>query len=538
MSDLSIMSLTVADALTIYPLSEGRLIAGAGGVSRVLRSVNVMDCPDIADWINPGDMLFTTAYIFKDSPGEAVKLLQKLADREAAGLGVKVGRFWSQIPEELIEEADRLQFPLIELPFQFAFSDQMSALFRTEFQKKTKTMRMIMEKQRRLMQFALRHERGDIFHALADILGHPVAVIGSRGHILHRSGSWSEARLLKGWPWETEFHWVNTMDGRVCRIPLMHDGDCCGYLLVMPETWEAAKLEEGLFQQAAEILSFYMSSDYLGSLDHSALDELETVLNRYLQKKVPLDYFMDHAEKCGLSFLSDSYQCVLTSIVEKDERSRKDLMLKQVRQELQYHPKLRKLNGRHFFVDEGLLSVYSVPLQEVERVDEVAHLLSNHFYADTAMNGASPRFFISTIKAGPEALREAFEECVETRRLAERFTLSETVLRFDTVQFVYLFEYVPVERMKRFCNYMLKPLLQKEDCSQMIRTLEVFVENDGQINETARQLYLHRNTVAYRLEKISDLLQVDLKKTDDLLRLRLVFMFRSFLDYGQGWDVR
>ena len=63
----------------------------------------------------------------------------------------------------------------------------------------------------------------------------------------------------------------------------------------------------------------------------------------------------------------------------------------------------------------------------------------------------------------------------------------------------------------------------------MIRTLEVFIRNDGQVSEAAKQLFIHRNTVTYHLEKISDLLQVDFKKVNDLLKLKAVFLFRQFL---------
>nr|WP_246362035.1 helix-turn-helix domain-containing protein [Paenibacillus alba] len=67
----------------------------------------------------------------------------------------------------------------------------------------------------------------------------------------------------------------------------------------------------------------------------------------------------------------------------------------------------------------------------------------------------------------------------------------------------------------------------------MIRTLEVFIRNDGQVSEAAKQLFIHRNTVTYRLEKISDLLQVDFKKVNDLLKLKAVFLFRQFLHARQ-----
>jgi len=40
---------------------------------------------------------------------------------------------------------------------------------------------------------------------------------------------------------------------------------------------------------------------------------------------------------------------------------------------------------------------------------------------------------------------------------------------------------------------------------------------------------VHRNTVTYRMEKVGSLLQMDFKKTNDLLKLKLVFTFRKFV---------
>ncbi|MEI7027116.1 helix-turn-helix domain-containing protein [Paenibacillus sp. y28] len=61
-------------------------------------------------------------------------------------------------------------------------------------------------------------------------------------------------------------------------------------------------------------------------------------------------------------------------------------------------------------------------------------------------------------------------------------------------------------------------------------TLETFIEHDGQIAEAAKQLYIQRNTAAYRLEKISELLGIDFKKVNDLLRLKLAFLFRHRIE--------
>ncbi len=157
------MNMTVEQALSVYPLSEGRLIAGRDGAARIVKSVNVMDAPDITEWIKDGEMLFTTAYVMKDRPEEAIDLLRKLHARGSAGLGIKLGRFWTNVPQSIVEEADRLGFPLIELPYQFTFSDQMNGLFHAELERNTRSLQRLLEKQKKLMQFALGAQSDSMF---------------------------------------------------------------------------------------------------------------------------------------------------------------------------------------------------------------------------------------------------------------------------------------------------------------------------------------------------------------------------------------
>jgi len=63
----------------------------------------------------------------------------------------------------------------------------------------------------------------------------------------------------------------------------------------------------------------------------------------------------------------------------------------------------------------------------------------------------------------------------------------------------------------------------------MLDTLEAYFEHDGQINAIAKKLFVHRNTVLYRMEKISELLGLDFRKTGDLLKLKLALTFRQQL---------
>jgi purine catabolism regulator len=531
------MHLTVREALTIYPLSEAKLIAGREGDSRIVKSVNVMDAPDIADWIKAGEMLFTTGFAIKDHAEDGIMLIRKLNQRGAAGLGIKLGRFLSTLPAEITAEADRLHFPLIEMPFQFTFSDQMNALFQAEYRRNTEVLRNVLEKQKRLMQFALKQDDFlNMFHIIAGILGYPMAVVGSNGNILYNTTSWRVEQILHQWPWKGAAGWIHASRERAYRITLQLQEETLGSLLIMPDDVLLAKVEEGLFHQAAEMLSHHMALTFRDHVEASLRKDLQTGLDQYLEGKVMLEELLQIAETSGVKLINGSYQCVwATQRSESGSEVRKgvSVRLKELRKELMSLKNPKGVQAHFFYVGDGLLSIYSTSSQAEALPEDELTLLLSKYAAEGALEGEDRQyeFYVSRMKAKPEDLKEAYEECLETYRLSRKLELKDKVLHVETIEFAILFQNVPAEVMESYCQKVLQPLLEKDaDYSQeMIRTLEVFIRNDGQVNEAARQLFIHRNTVTYRLEKISDLLQVDFKKVNDLLKLKLVFMFRHFL---------
>ncbi|WP_211748306.1 PucR family transcriptional regulator [Paenibacillus sp. Marseille-Q4541] len=527
------MQLTVNEALAIYPLSEAKLVAGAQGTTRLLKSVNVMDAPDIADWIKSGELLFTTAFVMKDSEEEAVLLLRKLNERGCAGLGVKLGRFWQHIPDQIIAEANNLGLPLIELPFQFTFSDQMNALFKAEYERNTKTLQTVVDKQKKLMQFALDQDhKKDVFAKLVSILGHPIAVVGSRGHLLFASEETKELNVQRGWPFKPMFQRVKWDHGSCYRVPIIQKDEDFGFLLIYTDGAYALKEEEELFQQAAEVLAYDMDMTYREHINPTLQDEMCLLMKRYLDRKMSGDELVRRSEGLGIHLFQGNYQCVLTTV--EPEVFAEGKILKQIHRELQYNPMMQLTVSQHIQIDEGILSIYLCPGGK-DCGEELSRFFLSRFEdmirPGLSSGGSIPRFWISKMKYELKSLREAFQECLDTRSLAGRFGMKEIALQFETVEFAYVFGHVPESIMENYCNKVLEPLLiEGGDPSQILmNTLEAFIENDGLINEAAKQLFVHRNTVTYRMDKISNLLQMDLKKSNDLLKLKLVFTFRKFL---------
>ena len=82
--------LTVREMLGQDAMRGTRIIAGADGLDRVVRRLNVMTVPDIVRWTKQDEFLLTTGYPLPRRPGEFGQLIEQLAARGLAGLGVKL----------------------------------------------------------------------------------------------------------------------------------------------------------------------------------------------------------------------------------------------------------------------------------------------------------------------------------------------------------------------------------------------------------------------------------------------------------------
>ena len=62
-------------------------------------------------------------------------------------------------------------------------------------------------------------------------------------------------------------------------------------------------------------------------------------------------------------------------------------------------------------------------------------------------------------------------------------------------------------------------------------TIQKFFENSLNISETARQLYIHRNTLVYRLERLEKMLGLDIRKFEDAMTFKIAMMVIAHMDY-------
>ncbi|MEO2212931.1 helix-turn-helix domain-containing protein [Paenibacillus amylolyticus] len=90
---------------------------------------------------------------------------------------------------------------------------------------------------------------------------------------------------------------------------------------------------------------------------------------------------------------------------------------------------------------------------------------------------------------------------------------------------------IPREQMQQYVDRYLGSLLAEEGYDpELLQTLETYASCNGHMNEMSSRLYIHRNTAAYRLEKLERLIGIPLKEPENLMLLNLVFLFRRLLE--------
>lgn len=91
----------------------------------------------------------------------------------------------------------------------------------------------------------------------------------------------------------------------------------------------------------------------------------------------------------------------------------------------------------------------------------------------------------------------------------------------DLVSFEGLLEQQPLERLQPFADTLLQPLVahDREHGTALLPTLRAFVEGDGSVNNTARDLHLHPNSLRYRLKRIAELTGSDPRVFADRIAL-------------------
>lgn len=139
---------------------------------------------------------------------------------------------------------------------------------------------------------------------------------------------------------------------------------------------------------------------------------------------------------------------------------------------------------------------------------------------------------VGGVYTGPTGLARSFREAIQSLQMAEDLLGGNCTLvyqRLDVYRILYPLQ--GNEVLEEFYEQILGPLerYDQEHRAELIPTLEAFFACDGNLQRTAERLFLHRNSLAYRLRRIQEITGMDLRRWEDCFRLQLALKIRPIL---------
>ena len=127
-------------------------------------------------------------------------------------------------------------------------------------------------------------------------------------------------------------------------------------------------------------------------------------------------------------------------------------------------------------------------------------------------------------------LARSFREAQVSLEVGKVFDTEKTIVTYDNLGIARLIYQLPTT----LCEMFLREIFKRGSIDSLdhetLFTIQKFFENNLNVSETSRKLFVHRNTLVYRLEKIKKLTGLDLREFDDAIVFKVALMVKKYLD--------
>lgn len=565
------MYVTIESILGIEKIDGIKIIAGEGGKSNTISNVNILDNPDTFDWLVAGDLLLTTGFIFKNDLEYQKNLIQELYERGCAGLGMKLYRYFDAVPPVMVEAANRLNFPIVEIPYRYSLSDISNVVTSAIYGNMDSILKKSLSLHDTFTKVVLQGGTlSDITSTIAAITRHSVLLLDSKFRLLaYKDHSDTGARLgdlfelnlneivfesaiLNQMPVDAAvFKKSNkikhTLGGqeRILRVvPIIAIGTTYGYLVVLEGETKLTEIDFIALEHGATVI---------------AVERIKAKEMEEFRHRVRRDFFDDllannirsinslnnMAEIHGLNSAKKHY-CMITDLnmsmnASSDDFWQENLQMGKVRNKVtkliysvmeQSNLKTVSIHRRNkviTFVQVDNPESRKVRNQSLELARQVVSLAMSEYRDMDIYIGIGKVYEILS-------LSKSFTEAQEAINMEKRLDDAAHVAHYENYMIYNLLgSELSKEKLKEFYDKTVRKLVEydEENNTNLVDSLKVYFAHGGRISDASREMFIHRNTFIYRIDKIRTILDIDFRDSEEMLEIQLGLKIMDYLLLGK-----
>lgn len=538
--------ISLREMLTLPSLKQVRLIAGAGGIDTLVRSVNIMEVPDIMEWTQEGELLLTTVYSIRNDPTAQSQLIPALASRKLAGLAIKPGRYIEKIPTVMIEQADKFNFPLLEIPYEVSFPDILNPILNQISNQQLAIIQRVDEVHLRLNRVVL--EGGDmldIAKALVDSLNNNLVIIQTVNEAVVVSEEYdSNHRDIK------KFIAANSRYGTgIGRGKILLDGKETGYFrtaICIGKKWYGTisvletqapllRCDEVSVERATAVAALVL-------VNHLAV---ASVARRYYNEFFNELLIADPAEEkslkgrardLGIDIQNPHVVAVICFDHKTDDREEERQIIYQgivqaLRQNfpevgigfkldsiVMFIPLAKNASDKdHGKIREQIKTIYRQILVRLNRISK-----QEHGYIG-----------VGRTACGLVGFQNSYREAIQACQIGKKIWPKENICFYDSLGVWRLLGNIQdKQELHAFIDETLGKIIQYDQAkgAELLKTLEVYFECNGKLKKVTEKMFVHYNTILYRLERIEQITGKSLEDATACLNLQLALKLLKIIE--------
>lgn len=532
--------LTVAEAIKRPLFQHAEIVAGQHGLSRPVRWVHVLETADTGRFLNGGELILSTGLGFGEAKEKRLAYLAELIRRKASGLCVELGAYIPSIPQDMLEMANHHEFPLIVFHQPVRFVDITQDLHEHLINRQMQALRALEMYSRGLQQLSLQAA------GIPKLLQHFQSAVKTQ--VLFYSPD-AAAQYVPALPHavqqeltellRTHFAQADTSDASVRFHPLsatkqliyqpvMAMGHLLAYVgLILYEREADEYLLLTLDNTVSAMAQFFMrkmfAEEQTRAMENRLFDEL--IANRAM----PEEHMRTLLGLSGSSKTPAYYtliiSCEKNTDLSDDALPPHDLtaIFRSLLTRQGFRPFIR-CTGNRFYI----LLIDQKTTANARRTLEKAWAEMKRIAGQIL--GADARISCGIGRMG-KRLSDAGRHLAEAEQ-ALAFQREATSPFFADLGLFRLLFHIPTEPvLASFITDYLGPLLAHDEKhgSALVHTLRVYLDANLSKQEAAERLFIHRQTLYHRLEKIAELIGDDYTAPERRICLEIALRAREWL---------
>jgi purine catabolism regulator len=521
-----------------------QVIAGSKGLQRVIEDVEILEIPDGIYWAQEGDFLITTGYAFRNDQSELYRAIEVLEAKKCAGIGIKIGRFLKTLSPDIIELGDRINFPILEVPVQIGYSDIIRPVMSKLLGEMNYHSLIFKKFHNHLVSLVNQSfDLDNILHLLRVYIDMPVMLFSNRLQLLKctQKTTHTSARLPIDKIIQIIFNHQDEINSITTPFTFTMDEDryhiCAvkapdrvlGYVCAIDYSRRKtpAVPYELLLNQAILYIAVWMIANEKEKTTHKSMKDFLTDL-------IHGNYFsVGELQTAAVSFGLNPHDRGFIWVVElnpeniKAETDRQEILETAVRLIGKDYPEVIPIEEENKLICIHFCQEYREPPASNEFCAILQHL-------QTALPQQEISLGISREYSALHDLKHAFEEALISSHLGPKVDTGFSGVYFykDLTIFHLLHEFSNHPIVLKIYENTIQKLVSydRQNEGELLKTLVSFLETDANIRKTAKKLFIHRNTLYHRLQKIKEITTYSPYENEGKILLFLGLKFHTIIN--------